>query len=172
MKLQAHEPEECDVDLTPLIDCVFLLILFFILTTRITVQIEEVDLPIALEGQEQETANPDVVQPLMISVIHDPQGLAKNRGERAGLIKFNGETLKAKELEEKLVREAAYDAADPPRGRGRGWETSPGGRQLSKLSVLVRGDRDVRAEFVSQVLQACAEAGIYKVKVSTVEPER
>ena len=171
MKLKAHEPAECDIDMTPLIDVVFLLILFFILTTQITIQIEDVDLPVALEGEQQETSNPNVVQPLLISVIRDPQGLAKNRGERAGFLRFNGETLTEKELTEKLRREAVYDAEPPPMGRGRGRETSPGGQKLSKLSVLVRADRDVRAEFTRHVFQACAKAGIYKVKVSSVEPE-
>ena len=171
MKMKVHEPAECDVDMTPLIDCVFLLILFFILTTQITVQIEEVELPVALEGEQQETSNPNVVQPLLISVIRDPQGLLKSRGERAGLLRFDGETLSEKQLAEKMRREAAYDAAPPPRGRGRGYETSPGGQKLSKLSVLVRADRGVRAEFARKVFQACAKAGIYKVKVSSVDPE-
>ncbi len=171
MKVKHHEPANCDIDMTPLIDIVFLLILFFILTTQITVQIEEVALPVALEGEEQETSNPNVVQPLLISVVRDPQGLAKNRGERAGLLRFNGDTLTEKELTEKLRREAVYDAAPRPRGRGRGYETSPGGQKLSKLSVRVRSDRGVRAEFTRHIFQACAQAGIYKIKVSTVNPE-
>jgi biopolymer transport protein ExbD len=171
MKLDAHEPAECEIDLTPLIDCVFLLILFFILTSQITVQIEEVDLPIALEGEEQETANPDVVQPLMISVVRDPQGVAKGHGERAGLLRLGGETFTEKQLTDKLIREAVYDREPSPRGRGRGSETSPGGQKLSKLSVLVRADRGVRSEFTRQVFQACAQAGIYKIKVSTMKPE-
>ena len=40
MKLQRHEADfESKMDMTPLIDCVFLLIMFFILTTQITVNI-------------------------------------------------------------------------------------------------------------------------------------
>ncbi len=171
MKLKSTEPANCDIDMTPLIDCVFLLILFFILTTQITVQIEDVDLPVALEGEPQETSNPNVVQPLLISVIRDIQGPGKNRDKRAGLVRFNGDTLTEKELTEKLRREAVYDAEPRPRGRGRGYETSPGGQKLSKLSVLVRADKDVRAEFTRHVFQACAKAGIYKVKVSSVDPE-
>ncbi len=171
MRLKVHEPVGCDIDMTPLIDCVFLLILFFILTTQITVQIEEVDLPVALEGEPQETSNPNVVQPLLISVIHDLQGPGKNRDERAGLIRFWNETLTEKELTKKMREEAVYDAAPRPKGRGRGYETSPGGQKLSKLSVLVRSDRGVRAEFTRHIFQACAKAGIYKIKVSTVNPE-
>ena len=171
MKLKVNEPVGCDIDMTPLIDCVFLLILFFILTTQITVQIEEVDLPVALEGEPPETSNPNIVQPLLINVVRDRQGLARNRGERAGFLRFNGDTLTEKELAQKLIGEAAWDAAPRPRGRGRGWETSPGGQKLSKLSVLVRADRGVRAEFTRHVFQACAKAGIYKIKVSSVSPE-
>ena len=43
-------------DLTPLVDAVFLLIMFFLLTTEITVRLEAVDLPFALEGKEREDA--------------------------------------------------------------------------------------------------------------------
>ncbi len=171
MRIETHEPEECKIDLTPLIDCVFLLILFFILTSQMSVQTENVDLPIALEGEEQETANPDVVHALVIGVIRDPEGLAAGRGERAGLLRLGGDTLTEKQLTEKLIREAVWDREPPPRGRGRGFETSPGGQKLSKLSVLVRADRGVRAEFTRHVFQACARAGIYKIKVSSVVPE-
>ena len=50
----ADDGSESGIDISPLIDCVFLLILFFILTTKLAVQIEEVELPIALEGKPQE----------------------------------------------------------------------------------------------------------------------
>ena len=168
MKLKSTEPANCDIDMTPLIDIVFLLILFFILTAQITIQIEEVELPVALEGEEQETSNANVVQPLLISVVRDLELPAK---ERAGLLRFGGDTWTEKKLAARLLFEAKYDADPPPNGRGRSRETSPGGQPLSKLSVLVRADRSVRAEFTRHVFQACAKAGIYKIKVSTVDPQ-
>lgn len=42
---------ESKMDMTPLIDCIFQLILFLVLTSQINVQTEEVELPFALEGR-------------------------------------------------------------------------------------------------------------------------
>ncbi len=171
MKLRTREPERATPDMTPLIDCVFLLILFFILTTKITVQVEEVELPVALEGEEQQEGGGATSAPLIINIVRDPEGLAKDRGERAGLIRFGGETLKKEELLARLKEEARYDREPPPAGRGNGFEPGPSGKKLSKLKVLVRGDRGVRAEFTRDVFWACGQAGIYRVIVASIDPE-
>ena len=167
MKIDAPESGHSDIDMTPLIDCVFLLILFFLLTTNLTIQFEEVSLPFALEGKEAETGSPEVVQPLIINVLRDSSAPSE---ERAGLIRFNGSTVDKKTLEQQLPREAPYDAEERPLGRGRGYERGPNGQNLSKLSVLVRSDRSVRSEYTRQVFEACGKAKIYKVKVSALEP--
>ena len=50
---------------------------------KIAVQIEEVELPIALEGKPQEEGSPDIVQPLIINIVLDPSG------EKKGLSAFS-----------------------------------------------------------------------------------
>ena len=52
---------ECEVDLTPLIDCIFLLLIFFMVTTVfIEVQGLVVDLPSQAEAQEEQQQKKDV----------------------------------------------------------------------------------------------------------------
>jgi len=157
---------ENKVDMTPLIDIIFQLILFLVLTSQITVKMEDVDLPFALEGKEVKPGAEEVA-PLIVNIVR--YALASAEGERAGSIVFDGNKLDKKGLTAELQKEARYDASES--GRNRGWEPLPGGRRLSKLSVLVRADRGVRAEYLREVWQACMDAGIYKVKMSTVQPE-
>lgn len=164
MRRRAAQPGgEVKMDLTPLIDCVFLMILFFVLTTEITVQVEDVNLPIALEGKTVETAA-DVAPPLIINVGRT----TRDGDDRVGRIVMAGQELTKETLVEELTKEAAYDAAPRPGGRGRGWETGPANNRLSKLEVVVRADRGVNASHVRQVLDACSAASIYKLKVSSV----
>ena len=165
MKLRAQEPSKCEIEMTPLIDCVFLLILFFLLTTKMTVEIEEVGLPFAMEGVEAQTGNPGIVPPLVINVVVDNN---KPAAERAGIIRFGGADVTEAELTQKLTFEARYDAEH----RGRGWERGPGeNNPLSKLEVVLRADKAVGAKYARQVFQACAKAKIFKVQLGSIEPQ-
>jgi biopolymer transport protein ExbD len=166
MKLmKSSEFTAVKMDMTPLIDCVFLLILFFVLTTEITVNIEDMDLPFALEGVEAKSSAS--AAPIIINIKRD----AKPGDTRAGRILYNGQDQKLRDLTTALMREAAYDAEAPPRGRGSGWELGPGGKKLSKLTVIIRADRGVRSQYLRTAFTACAQAAIYKVKVSSMSPE-
>ncbi len=158
-RTQADE-SATEIDMTPLIDCVFLLILFFLLTTQMVAQIEEVELPIALETREPPKGLAD--KPLVINVVPGNQ-------EDVGEIRFSGQTMTPEELEKALAAEARFDAEAPPHGRGRGWETVDGGR-ASKLRVVVRADTNVYFEFVEAVMMACSKAKIYKIEVASLEP--
>jgi len=158
---------ESKLDLTPLIDCIFQLILFLVLTSQITLQVADVDLPFALEGKEAHAAELEV-PPLVVNVVRQPP---KGPSDRTGAIVYNGRPLSPRSLTAELKKEANYDASPRPEGRGRGWEEGQGGKKLSRLSVLVRADRGVKSEHVRSVFEACIEAGIYKLKVSTIQPE-
>lgn len=163
---------ESKLDMTPLIDCIFQLILFLVLTSQITIQAEEVELPFALEGKEADKEGQalDEVPPLLINVVR-VKSRPGEEGERLGEIVFNGIRLgnSQEKLQKELKREVDYDAS--PLGRGRGFEPGPGGRPLSKLSVLVRADKGVRSEYIRTIFMACQAVGIYRVRVSTTTPQ-
>ncbi|MBI4601909.1 MAG: biopolymer transporter ExbD [Planctomycetes bacterium] len=159
---------ETRLDMTPLIDCIFQLILFLVLTTQLSVRAEDVDLPAAREGKEPRHGG-EASPPLVVSIARE-RGDA-GAAERAGRLALDGRRLSAAELRSELAKEARYDALPPPQGRGRGREDGPGGLKLSRLSVIVRADRGVRAQHLKEVFEACVEAGIYKVKISTETPQ-
>jgi biopolymer transport protein ExbD len=154
------------MDMTPLIDCIFQLILFLVLTSQISIQAEEVDLPFALEGKEADKIK-DEVPPLILNVVVDRK--ATPGEERKGMIVFNGNDYgnDQQKLVKELRQEVVYDATEI--GRNRGYEVGPG-RNLSKLSALVRADKSVRAEYIRTIFMACQEVGIWRVRVSSTLP--
>jgi hypothetical protein len=160
---------ESKMDMTPLIDCIFQLILFLVLTSQINVQLEEVDLPFALEGKEADKVKEEVA-PIIINVKRVKADTPAQVGERKGDILYQGIRFgnDGKKLAQELRREVAFDAG--PQGRNRGMEAGPGGRPLSKLSVLVRADKGVRGEYLRTIFLACQEAAIYRIRFSSTTP--
>lgn len=161
---------ESKLDMTPLIDCIFQLILFLVLTSQITIQAEEVELPFALEGKDpKEEGKVEEVPPLIVNVVRLPTK-GSQEGERLGEIVYNGLRFGNSEekLKKELQKEVDWDAS--PQGRNRGFEVGPGGRSLSKLSVLVRADKGVRSEYIRTIFMACQGVGIYRVRVSSTTP--
>lgn len=168
MKKRKSSDHDFDMkmDLTPMIDCVFLLIMFFILTTQITVNIEEVTLPFALEGKPEKRNNTDTVMLIMnVRQSQSPEAAA-----RAGEIVYRGKVLNTKTLRAMLDEEVAYDAALPPRGRGRAKEVGPNNVQLSQLEILIRYDKHVKSEYLRDIFEQCQKAGVYKLKLATTQP--
>ena len=167
-KRKSEQNFETKMEMTPLIDCVFLLIMFFILTTQITVKIEEVTLPFSIEGKPQEVTEADAVA-LIINVPKDLEDTAAN--SRKGKIVFNGNTLKPQELLAELKKEVFIDAQPRPAGRGRQMEIGPNGVKLSQLEVLIRYDEGVQAKHLRDIFEMCQQAGIYKLKFATQPPQ-
>ena len=126
-------------NMTPMIDVVFLLLIFFLVSSHLAqqeVQLE-LDLPEAGSGQRptQEQARRVVVNVL-------PQA------RPAGRIMVGGRLLQGGELAE-LIR----------------YESRRVGRQLE---VRIRADRKVPYRVVEPVMVACAEAGVWKVTFAVV----
>tara|TARA_B100000809_G_scaffold163765_1_gene161125 strand:- start:277 stop:813 length:537 start_codon:yes stop_codon:yes gene_type:complete len=153
---------EVKMEMTPMIDCVFLLIMFFILTTQITVNIEDVVLPFSREGKQDTEEETGDVTLLILNVRKNRDG---ERDQRLGEIVFKGRTYDTKQLLQMLKDEAEYDAS--PQGRGRDWEPGPNGSKLSQLEILIRYDRSVKSEYLRTIFEQCQKAGIYKLKLAT-----
>ena len=153
---------ETKMEMTPMIDCVFLLIMFFILTTQITVNIEDVVLPFSREGKQDTEEDTGDVTLLILNVRKNRDG---ERDQRLGEIVFKGKIYDTKQLLQMLKDEAEYDAS--PQGRGRDWEPGPNGSKLSQLEILIRYDRSVKSEYLRTIFEQCQKAGIYKLKLAT-----
>ncbi len=78
IEFDEHVPERRHLDLTPLIDCVFLLLIFFLLTSVYVKPVLPLDLP------EAETAVAGREPPLTIAIKPDGSILVNNRPVAAG----------------------------------------------------------------------------------------
>lgn len=138
------KPKDAKMDMTPMIDVVFLLIIFFMIVTEITrVQVKPVDLPLAIEAKQDKPPPPNRI---IISV-------------RASHGAGNGDifvSLKEYSLGRlvTMLKNAALSAGNDATG-------------LPKLKVKVRGDSNVEWKYVQYVLMACSKAMIWQVSFGT-----
>lgn len=153
VKRDAH----VETDMTPMIDVVFLLIIFFMLVTELSkLDIEEVVLPIADRAIVEEP-QPDTRQVTVNIKLEDS---ATGRG----VIKIGGEEYSEKELIEHLKLEAqVYGRTDP--------NPNKPGHEDSLLEVLIRGDERVNAGYLHHIYKACSEAKIFKVRLAALNTD-
>ena len=106
MKFQSRQPESANIQLAPMIDIVFLLLIFFIVTWQFTKSETElsVSVPTAQEGAEPERQGGEIV----INILGD------------GIIRVEGTTVDLEQLLEKLSQIAIQFENQPVRIRGDG----------------------------------------------------
>jgi biopolymer transport protein ExbD len=132
----SKRPPDDEIDITPMIDCVFLLLIFFMVTS--TMQQSQERLPAAKHGvgaQSRETMVVTILAPA--SLTGSPVLQLENGEELSGT---GGPT----ELDETR--------------RGRIVELAGQAQQEGKSRIIVRADRDVPYGFISQVMRAINEA--------------
>ena len=126
---------EADLDITPMIDVTFLLLIFFMVTS--TMQQMPENLPTAQHGVGVESRES------LIVTISAPTSLTNPPAVRVG----NGEALTGtggpRELDES--------------SRSRVREQVAQGQQEGKTRVIIRADREVPYGFISQVMRAVNE---------------
>ncbi|MDF1837416.1 MAG: biopolymer transporter ExbD [Planctomycetota bacterium] len=156
MNLAKHDPEtEMEMDMTPMIDVVFLLIIFFMIITDLTQQdLEDLELPIALSATEDKP-DPDEKRPIF-NIKH------------TGEIIVRKEPLYAPETHDgfkdpmvDVKKKLAIIASNMPRKD-----------DLPDDHLMIRGDRSVPFKYVQQVMQECAQKGIqiWKVQLAASMP--
>jgi biopolymer transport protein ExbD len=131
-------------NMTPMIDVVFLLIIFFLLSSHLAqqeVQLE-LDLPRAASGQRPEE---EEIRRVVINVLPE-----QHAGKR---IMVGGRLMRGEELAQLIDYESRR-----ARGEARG-----------RLEVRIRSDRKVPYRVVEPVMVACARAGVWKVTFAVVE---
>ncbi len=106
MKFSSRQPESANMQLAPMIDIVFLLLIFFIVTWQFTRSETElsVSVPTAQEGAEPERMRGEIV----INILGD------------GTIRIEGTTVDLTQLLDKLAPIAAAFENQPVRIRGDG----------------------------------------------------
>lgn len=147
MKLKKNSEVSMDIDMTPMIDCVFLLLIFFMCAATMSkVDLTpEVALPVAPRGAVPEDLRGRGTVNILPegTVLSDGQTVTK---ERAYMI--SGKLVDAKGLTTAI---SARRAEEP------------------ELRLYLRVDKDVEFAMVRRAISACAEAGIYDVIFATFQ---
>lgn len=143
--------EEAEMDITPMIDCTFLLLIFFIVTSKLTAD-TPLPLPTAKHGDAV------VVQESVIITVAQAEGGGSSifKGDNtdpANLLP--GENLEAQEeaITEYIEQESAL--ASPP-----------------KRYVLIKGAKGVKHGEVARVAKAAGRADVEQLYVAVLQPQK
>ncbi len=138
MRVPAHYSRGAvDFNMTPMIDVVFLLIIFFLVSSHFAQQEVQVDLKLPTAGKGQ-TPPQDEARRVIVNVLSE-----RRPGEQ---IMVAGRTVGERELTRLIAAENDQSKqADRP------------------LEVRIRSDRRVPYRIVEPIMVACAEAGVWKV---------
>ena len=139
-------------DMTPMIDIVFLLIIFFMVVTELTMNQAEVVLPVSPEAVVEEPQ--PGVRVLTLNVSIDSKTLEEriqiNAGDVLPDVKALTQALKAEvEVHDKWIPKP----------------NQPGQRD-SAIEVIIRCDRNAKAENFHKIFKACTDAKIFKVSLA------
>ena len=147
---QEAKEEEVELDMTPMIDCVFQLIIFFMLVTEMVSQdISQLTLPSAQQAIPDDTPPPNR---LTVNVLQKPKD-----GQYVDTFEVKRKPLSLQQLNEEVLKHA--NATKQP------------GERLSEGSVLIRADAKVEWRSVQLVQKACMEARLWKIDIGAARVE-
>jgi len=161
MNLAKHDPEtEMEMDMTPMIDVVFLLIIFFMIITDLTQQdLEELELPVAVYATPDKP-DPDELRPI-VNVPYDGRMVVRREEYyNPEVDKKNYDRMKkwlgvvAKRMEQEPLNEGSnvMVPADP---------------------LLIRADQVTPFQVIQKIMELCGQQGIqiWKVQLAAAEAE-
>lgn len=136
MRYKSYQTFVSDPDMTPMIDCTFQLVVFFLLTLNFSSdeQSELIRLPASEIAKPTEGA---METPITIQIL------------ASGTVLFGGDTMAPAELRSPLRRE-------------REMIKNVLGRNVRNATVIIRADRDVPTGKVQEVIRVCQEADFEK----------
>ncbi|MBM3984152.1 MAG: biopolymer transporter ExbD [Planctomycetes bacterium] len=150
--MPAMEHETIKMDMTPMIDVVFQLIIFFMLVTDMSQQdLAELKLPYAQKAAKDELMKGRLTFNLLkdgeIEIKRDRKGTMDDPGTQNWVRGF-------------LQREVAKKPLEPD--------------GTSDRPILIRADRETEFKHVQKILRVCGENGIriYKIHLAAAQNER
>ena len=136
--------QSVEINMTPMIDCTFLLLIFFMVVSEMAaLDMENVSLPYADQARDHP---PPADRMLTVNIRRDDA--------LDGHVRIAGEKYDKEKLAELIRKEAIRSELETDRGNAR--------LRCYKLSVLIRCDRDAKYETVQWVFDACSRNGVYK----------
>ena len=147
---------EVEMDMTPMIDIVFLLIIFFMIVTELSnLDIVQLILPVADQATIKEPIPDSKVVTVNIQIDE------KDDQFKLGQIVIGGEKVTL----EQLINRLEFEVTDFDR-----WSPNPSDntKQDSLLEVTIRADEGVNAGHIHEVYRACRENRIFKVRMAAL----
>ena len=163
MNLQKHDPQtEMEMDMTPMIDVVFLLIIFFMVITDLTQQdLEDLQLPMAQKAVPDKP-DPEEWRPI-INVKHTGEMIIKRNTY------FDPESnvgpKKYEDLRTQLLS-MANRMKKAPLGPG-----SP--KMIPDEPLMIRADESTAFKFVQDIMEQCGDQSIsiWKLQIAVSVPD-
>jgi biopolymer transport protein ExbD len=157
-----HESLEMEADMTPMIDCVFQLIMFFILITDMSQkELEELYLPVATVA-DPDKPNPEEIRPVvnilsngeiwvMREKLFDPEN--DDNYEKLGVY-LQG-----------MSRRMPKEPLNPE---------NPAGPKVPANPLLIRADQSTPAKYIQKVMETCGKRDIqiWKVQLAAAEVKK
>ncbi len=145
MRIRDNSPPPASFQLAPMIDIVFLLLIFFLVTYQITEQEKdlEVSVPTTTEGSQEARVANEIVVNLTAE----------------GVITISGEVYTKDELRKKLER--IVKASELANAGG-----------ADQQPVRIRADREGKNQQLLEVLDEIQKAGIWNIGFATKSPEK
>lgn len=165
MAAASKAQEEVKLDMTPMIDCVFLLIIFFVLVIDLSQQdLEDLILPKAEYAVPDD--KPPEVRPIL-NIMQDGRVLYKRNTIYDPATQGQNFT----ELERQLVHfreNLARDKTEEPIG--------PGGKMVTVVNdpILIRADKWTEWHYVGKVMEQCAKPSVafWKLELAMSEIDK
>ncbi|MCJ8330271.1 MAG: biopolymer transporter ExbD [Lentisphaeria bacterium] len=136
MKFSREEDEDLKVNMDPMIDCVFLLIIFFLVTTSFIKLEQDLSINLPTMSKKLKVEKPPSA-PIVVNVRHLPGGKAYYH--------VNNEKVSLGSLAIQLSQAKMRD---------------------KEQAVVIRGDKNVKWDQVAAVMASCSTAGITKVSAT------
>jgi len=136
MKFGRGGEETIETNMTPMIDCIFQLILFFLVTSSFIRLEQDISINLPVQSREMKVQQPPA-RPIIVNV--------KYLGPNQVNYVVENETMPLQAL-----------TANFSRARARNKDQA----------VIIRGDRRVRWDHIAAVMGCCAHAGIVKISAT------
>jgi len=148
MKLRSVEEPEANIDMTPMIDCVFLLLIFFMIAATMSEvdQTPEVVLPVAPKAAIPEDLRHRGV--VNILPLGTPAGGGATSEDQPFIV--YGQLMDEPDLVEAITEQR---------------KTEP------DLRIYMRVDRNAEFKVVKRAIRACANAGVFDIIFGTFQSE-
>ena len=155
------DTEDAKLDMTPMIDITFLLVVFFMLTIDLsTKEFMEVELPFASEADLDKDDETEEVKRFVINL------------DATGMVYFKGAEFNLSSEDPGIADDALMALKDNLRRMQEGnalWIEPDG---ASKVPVMIHADWGAKWKYVQWIMQACADPAIkiYKIQFAVKKP--